>query len=275
MATLAAAMCCSHAPTLLRMRECHDGGWLRLKQAYERLRAELARTAPEFVVVICNDHFDNFFLSAFPTFALGVAPGYRVADEGRGGYWNGAFRGHEEAGSVLARGLVERGFDLTVCYGDMELDHGFALPVSILGGAAFPPIVPLVVNCVYGPQPSLTRCWDLGVAIRRTLTASASPSTYAVLATGGLSHQLVGPNFGMIVETFDREFLDVVSGGRRDAIREWPMAKVLEGGESATEVANWVVCGGIVGTGVPGEVLAYEPLPDALTGMAVMRYQVG
>ncbi len=98
MATLVAAMCCSHAPTVLRMESSDDVGRLRLKDAYGRLRNEIARTAPDFVVVVCNDHVDNFFLNAFPTFALGVAAGYHVADEGRGGYWNGQFRGHEDAG---------------------------------------------------------------------------------------------------------------------------------------------------------------------------------
>lgn len=273
MSELVAAACCSHAPTLTRIAQPGEG-WARLREAYEQLRSAIRSASPDFVVVVSNDHFDNFFLDAFPTFAIGVAERYDVADEGVGGYWDGHFDGNQAASSALAGGLVEEGFDLTLCYGEVVLDHAMGLPVSLLGGLEFPPVVPLFVNSTWGPQPTLRRCWALGRAVRWVLDAWSGAARYAMLATGGLSHQLEGEGFGQIAEDFDRDVLGLLERPGREAITAWTPSDLRRGGDSASEVANWVVCAGVVGNDTTGEVLAYEPLTDALTGMGVLRFDV-
>lgn len=273
MSKLVAAMACSHAPPLLRHLKGEEEGWERLLSGYRQLSDELAAKSPDVVVVITDDHLDNFFLDKMPTFAVGAAPAYDVADEGFGGFWNGHFPGHEELSRVLAAGLVERGFDLVVCHGDVVLDHGVSVPLPFMCDNV-PPIVPVIVNSVVPPYPTPSRCWMLGRAIRAVLDGWDADVSWAVLATGGMSHQLSGPDFGMIDESLDRKLLGALFSADRASVANWTVEELLAGGDSAVEVLNWIVGAGVAGPEPPGEVLVYEPLRTALTGMAVARYEI-
>ena len=95
-----------------------------------------------------------------------------------------------------------------------------------------------------------------------------------MLATGGLSHQLTGPDFGAIYPEFDRQALSILVGTRRSQITTWTVEDLARGGDSASELGNWVVAAGIVGEEPIGEVVEYSPLPDALTGMGVIRFEL-
>lgn len=127
MASLRSAMCCSHAPGLLQVDDTSDAR-KRLNAGYAAAAARMSATPLDFVVFVIDDHLDNYFLNSMPTFALGAAPRYGVADEGIGGYWDGELHGSEAASTALAKGLVGRGFDLAISYDDMVLDHAVTIP---------------------------------------------------------------------------------------------------------------------------------------------------
>lgn len=274
MARLSVAFCCSHAPALVQKKRDEIPGWDRLNKAYDQLASRLAAEAPDFLIVVYDDHLDNFFLNALPTFALGAAPEYGVADEGLGGYWHGKIPGHEKASLVLAEGLVAAGFDLTVCHGDMALDHGASIPVPRVSRDTPLAVVPLAVNCVWPPIPSAARCWELGRAIRRVLSEWDEDVTYGIVGTGGLSHQLDGAQFGRINQRFDQNILDIASGDRRRRLSELSEEELRRGGDGALEILNWTVAAAAAGDEAKAEVLAYEPLTSAVTGMAVLVYDL-
>src|SRR5438067_10575818 len=77
----------SHAPS---MEHIYDAGeevrgsdeWQPLFGTFKDVASWLEELTPDRLVVIYNDHMDQFFLDAYPTFALGVAEEYPVADEG-------------------------------------------------------------------------------------------------------------------------------------------------------------------------------------------------
>ena len=68
----------SHAPS---MEHIYDAGeevresdeWQPLFGPFKEVAAWLEELKPDRLVVIYNDHMDEFFLNAYPTFALGVA----------------------------------------------------------------------------------------------------------------------------------------------------------------------------------------------------------
>lgn len=274
MARLTVAACCSHAPAIVREEEHQNDPWRRFNSAYRQLKGLIQERNPDVMIVVYDDHFDNFFLNAWPTFALGASETYGVADEGGADYWRDPIPGHPAASAVLSEGLIRAGFDLTLCYGDMVLDHGATVPLPRLTDGKMPNVVPLVVNCVSPPTPSAARCWSLGSAIRSVMDNWDEDVTYGVLGTGGLSHQLGGPDFGAMYPDFDREFLDILTGPNRSLVSELSESDLRRGGAGALETANWVVVAGAVGEEAAAQVLAYEPLESAMTGMAVLHYEV-
>ena len=64
-------------------------------------------------------------------------------------------------------------------------------------------IVPININTVQFPLPSAKRVYALGKAVGEAIAAWDSDKTVAVLASGGLSHQLDGERAGFINKEFD------------------------------------------------------------------------
>ena len=77
-------------------------------------------------------------------------------------------------------------------------------------------IVPVSINTVQHPLPSLARCLKLGHSIGRALESYQQDLRVLVVGTGGLSHQLDGKRAGFINKEFDQLCLDKIvqrSGG--------------------------------------------------------------
>jgi hypothetical protein len=58
--------------------------WKPLSDAYVPVREWLARLEPDVAIVVYNDHGADFMFDKYPTFALGAADRYAIADEGFG-----------------------------------------------------------------------------------------------------------------------------------------------------------------------------------------------
>jgi protocatechuate 4,5-dioxygenase beta chain len=69
-------------------------------------------------------------------------------------------------------------------------------------------IVPVCINTVQFPLPSARRCYALGQAVGRAIARWDSGQRVAVIASGGLSHQLDGERAGFINKAFDLQFLE-------------------------------------------------------------------
>src|SRR6185437_10670135 len=161
-------------------------------------------------IVVYNDHGGDFFFDKYPTFAIGAADHYAVADEGMGIRPLPRVRGHFEFSRSWVHSLVYDEFDLTVCQ-ELAVEHGFLVPMHLCfehtpdwSIAA----VPLAVNVLQHPLPTAVRCYKLGQAIRRAVESDGRELRVVVLGTGGMSHQLHGARFGHLNQAFDLEFLD-------------------------------------------------------------------
>jgi protocatechuate 4,5-dioxygenase beta chain len=67
--------------------------------------------------------------------------------------------------------------------------------------------IPVEVNVLQHPLPTARRCLRLGQAIRRAVDSYEKDIKVAIIGTGGMSHQLTGPNFGAMNADEDLDFL--------------------------------------------------------------------
>lgn len=165
----------------------------------------------------------------------------------------------------------------------------------------------MVINVFAPPLPSLRRCLSLGDQLRSALSALPGNRRVAVIGTGGLSHRLPFPDWrsprsdddkflveswvngrgdwqqyeqrrrALIVgsppelnEDFDRDFLARLGAGSlaglpSDVSDEQLVALAGNGGN---EVRPWLTMAAACGH-APGRTIAYSPMPEWLTGMAV------
>jgi aromatic ring-opening dioxygenase catalytic subunit (LigB family) len=242
MATVVAGLGCSHAPSIAH---AYDSGATRepeMKPLFDALAQAarwLAERRPDALVVIYNDHVDNYFFDAWPAFAIGVADEYQIADEGWGPRRFAPVPGHRALSRHLAAQLLDRGFDLTTSH-RMELDHGFLSPMPMIDEGWRVPVVPMTINVVLDPLPAPARCWALGEAVGAAIKSYPEDLRVAVIGTGGLSHQLTGPNFGKVFAEWDREFLVLLEHAPSGLARYTMTDFARLGGEHSIEVVQWL-----------------------------------
>lgn len=214
MARIIAGIGTSHVPSIGGAYDRGKGStpaWKPLFDAYVPVRQWLRELRPDVCIMVYNDHGADFFFDKYPTFAVGCADRYEIADEGFGTRPLPAIRGDVEFSQHLCRSLVYDEFDLTVCQ-KMAVEHGFLVPMHMCfdpEGEGWPVAsVPVAVNVLQHPLPTARRCWRLGQAIRRAVDSYDRDIRVAIIGTGGMSHQLTGPAFGQMQADNDQDFLD-------------------------------------------------------------------
>jgi hypothetical protein len=265
---------CSHAPALAAVYDSQGQDkpkWKPIFDGFAAARRWLDARQPDLLLIAYNDHLNHFFFDAYPTFALGVAAEFPLADEGRATRAFDKLPGHPEFAWHLARCLLQDEFDPTICQ-EMPLDHGVLAPLPLL--AAHPwrvPVVPLAVNVIQHPLPTARRCFRLGQAIGRAVAAYPRPLDVVVLGTGGLSHQLHGPDFGMINPAWDRAFLDLLETDPPALAALSHQEYMQRGGAEAVEMIIWLIMRGALGDAITRVHRTYDT--PALTGLAVSVFE--
>ncbi|MFO1196337.1 MAG: class III extradiol dioxygenase family protein [Burkholderiaceae bacterium] len=249
MARIVGSIMMSHVPAIGRAISKNlqaDPYWAPWFDGFPPVRRWLADVKPDVVVAVYNDHGLNFFLDKMPTFAVGAAPEYRNADEGWGIPTLQPFAGDPTLSWHVIEALVDAEFDVTTCQ-EMLVDHAVTLPMALLwpGDAPWPVrIVPVCVNTVQFPLPSMARGFKLGQAIGRAIASYEEDLKVVVIGTGGLSHQLDGTRAGFINKAFDELcFEKLVSDPQ--ALTKYSIHEVVElAGTQGVEVLNWLTARG-------------------------------
>jgi gallate dioxygenase len=276
MATIVGAVAASHTPTIgfaLDAGKQADPVWQPIFEAFEAPRRWLAEQKPDALVVIYNDHISSFFLDHYSAFTLGVGESWEVADEGGGQRGLPPIAGHPELAAHIGQSVMADSFDLSFFQG-RPLDHGCFSPLSLLMEHAngWPvPIIPLQVGVLQFPTPSARRCLDLGHALRRAIESYPEPLRVAIVATGGLSHQVHGERAGFNNTAWDQEFLELIE---RDPehLASMTQAELAQlGGLEGAEVIMWLVMRGALSASVTKLHQSYY-LPS-MTGIATAVYE--
>jgi protocatechuate 4,5-dioxygenase beta chain len=250
-----------------------DPLWAPLFDGYRPAREWLAQHTPDVAILIYNDHLNGVDLDIVPTFALGTAERYRVADEGFGRRPVPDVVGSPELSFHLLQHLIDEGFDLTV-FRELDVDHGFTVPLSVWTpdpGDAWPcPVIPLMVNVIQYPQPSAARCYALGQALGRAIAGYGGAGTVGILGTGGMSHQLAGARAGFINPTFDHMFLEAIENDPEKLTRFTREELIREAGSEGIELIMWLVMRGALNEHVRKVHSAYHvPASNTAAGLAL------
>jgi protocatechuate 4,5-dioxygenase beta chain len=220
--------------------------WKPIFEGYERAKEWIAKEKPDVCIVVYNDHASAFSLDIIPTFAIGCAEEFGIADEGWGPRSIPAVKGHPELAWHIAQSTVQDEFDMTII-NKMDVDHGLTVPLSLMFGQPdeWPcPIIPLCVNVVVYPVPTGNRCYMLGRAIRKAVESFDKDLKIVIFGTGGMSHQLQGKRAGLINQEFDTRFLDNLT---KDpiALTKIPHLEYLrESGSEGIEMVMWLIMRG-------------------------------
>lgn len=250
--------------------------WKPFFDGFPPIREWLAAQRPDVVVMFYNDHGLNFFLDKMPTFAVGAAERYCNADEGWGIPTLAPLRGHTELSWHLIESLVGEDFDVVSCQ-EMLVDHACTLPLKLFWPEGDCPVavVPVCINTVQFPLPSARRCYALGQAVGRAIARWDSDQRVAVIASGGLSHQLDGERAGFINKAFDLQFLESLATNPEWATQFSVHELVEKTGTQGVELLMWLAMRGALSSAAPGvrRVHGNYHIPISNTATAVLALE--
>ena len=253
MARISASVYTSHVPAIgaaLDLGKSGEPYWQKVFAGYEYSKQWLKDNKPDVIFLVYNDHANAFSLEMIPTFAIGTAAEFEIADEGWGPRPVPKVIGHPRLASHIAQSVIQDDFDLTIV-NKMAVDHGLTVPLSLMCGALDPvkdawpcPVIPFAVNVVQYPVPSGRRCYHLGRAIRKAIESCDEPLNVQIWGTGGMSHQLQGPRAGLINAEWDNNFLDRLIADPQDLANMPNIDYVREAGSEGIELVMWLIARG-------------------------------
>lgn len=250
--------------------------WRPLFEGYEGARKWMADADPDVIILAYNDHASAFDLDLIPTFAIGVADEFPIADEGYGPRDIPKVVGYPELAWHLAESLILNGFDMTIV-NDLPVDHGLTVPLSIMYGKPdkWPAkVIPLAVNVIQYPPPTGQRCFALGRAIRNAVQTFPDGDNLkvAVFGTGGMSHQLQGERAGWINTPFDSAFLDRLADDP-EGLTEISHTELLrDAGSEGIELVMWLIMRGAMSRQVR-EVHRHYHVPASNTAAGLIIFE--
>jgi protocatechuate 4,5-dioxygenase, beta chain len=280
MATIVGGIGTTHVPSIgkaIAEGKQKDPYWKPFFKGFDYVHYWLARTKPDVAVVFYNDHGLNFFLDKLPTFAIGASGEYRSEDEGWGIPVSRPVPGDADLSWHLVNALVADEFDVTTCQ-EMLIDHAVTIPMALMWPSAAASdrpwpvkIIPVEINTVQHPLPSMTRCLKLGRAIGRALESYPRDLRVVVVGTGGLSHQLDGTRAGFVNKDFDALCLDKIVA-EPEALARYSIHELVElSGSQGVEFLNWMAMRGAL-TGRVSELNRNYHIPVSNTAAATVVY---
>jgi protocatechuate 4,5-dioxygenase beta chain len=276
-AELVGAIGTSHIPAVgvaIDKGRTQDDYWKPYFDKLPPAREWMATTNPDVCIVVYNDHATAFSLELIPTFALGMAERFGIADEGFGPRPVPDVMGHPELAWHLAESLILDEFDMTLV-NEMEVDHGLTVPLSVAYGQPdeWPcRVIPLAVNVVQYPPPTGNRCFRLGQAIRRAIDSYPGDERVVIFGTGGMSHQLQAQRAGLINAEWDSRFLDLLVHDPEAAAAIPHVEYLREAGSEGIELVMWLIMRGAMNPKVDEIYRAtHVPTSNTHNGLLVLE----
>jgi gallate dioxygenase len=276
MAHIVGGIAASHTPTIgfaYDRNKRDDPVWAPIFQNFAPLSAWLAEKKPDVLVLIYNDHVTSFFFDHYSAFALGIGPEWSVADEGGGARALPPIQGHPQLAAHIGNSLMADEFDMSF-FQRKSLDHGVFSPLSMLcpHEPEWPTqLIPLQMGVLQMPVPSALRFYKLGRALRRAIESFPEDLKVAIVATGGLSHQVHGERAGFNNIEWDQRFLDLFERDPEQLAGMTIAEYAKLGGFEGSEVVMWLTMRGALSSNVECKFRSYY-LPS-MAGIATAIYE--
>jgi hypothetical protein len=273
MADIVAAALTSHAPLVTGRPNVADAAQReRLYAGFHEVGRRLAATRPDLLVMFVNDHIQNFPYSNMPAFCIGLCDDYDAPSPGSSAFMKIPARklaGAPAWGMALLEAGLAGGFDFAYSY-EIDTWDEIAVPLHFLSPEGSVPVLPIYTNCAAPPLPTPRRCHAMGAFVGDFIRARPAGERVAVIATGGISHWVGTPQTGRINTEWDHWVLDHIARADLEPLLQLTEADIeRDGGNGGQEIRNWLALLGAV-PGWKGEALAYEPVPEWITGCATV-----
>lgn len=274
MAEIVGVFAASHTPVMIQFPEAIPTHHREeIFAAYREFGRSVAAARPQALVILSDDHVHNFFLDNFPALCIGAADEYPTPVE----HWlktdKRVLRGDAALGAYLLTSALEADFDPALSM-ELTLDHGVLTPLVLAGVPMDIAVVPVLINCVQPPLPTMGRCHRFGRWLGGALRAYEGLERVAVIATGGISHDLSTPRMGMVNEKFDREFLRLLEASDAEGAVRFATEHVNEAGNGGEEIRMWLAAMGCA-DGRPFRTRYYSPVQHWYTGIGLGEWQLG
>jgi gallate dioxygenase len=277
MARIVGGLAASHTPTIgfaYDRDKRRDPAWAPIFENFAPLTRWIGEKRPDVLVLIYNDHVTSFFFDHYSAFALGIGPEWKVADEGGGPRDLPPIAGHPALAAHIGQSLMADEFDMSF-FQKRALDHGVFSPLSVLcpHEPRWPvSLIPLQMGVLQLPIPTARRFYKLGLALRRAIESYPEDIRVAVVATGGLSHQVHGERCGFNNPEWDARFLDLFETDP-ERLANMTIAEYAKlGGFEGAEIVMWLTMRGALPAGARCTHRAYY-LPS-MTGIATAIFDV-
>jgi len=181
-------------------------------------------------------------------------------------------KGHAAFGRHLLDTALNDDFEPALSH-RLKLDHGICIPLWRIGVDPGLPIVPLIVNDLEAPMPSIRRCLAWGRLLRQAIESYPESLRVAVLGTGGLSHSIGETTMGWIDEEFDHTCIKHFEDGEDTRLAAFLTEALPRTGNGAHEIRDWVVAHAAAGS-KGFELIDYFPSPETLVGAGFASWRV-
>ena len=170
------------------------------------------------------------------------------------------FPGYPPLADHLISSLIEEGFDVASSL-ELRPEHGLDEAFRTLYDHYEPngtlPMVPLILSRYLPSQATPARCYALGGALRRALESWDREMRVALMASGGLSHQIVDEELDhIVVNALVEQDFDTLCSLPRDR---------LNGAPGTPEILNWITVAGAMEP-VGMTLVDYVPCYRSLAG---------
>ena len=273
MADLVGAFAASHGPLIAReWGNLPDGPKNALDTAFTEMGKRLKAAEPDVLVIFSPDHWVNFFINNLPSFCIGIGDEHDGPPEPfmQAVYPHKTLPGHPGFGRHLLDTALENDFDPAISH-RLTLDHGFCVPLWRMGLDPSLPIVPVTVNDLEAPMPTLRRCIAWGKMLRQAIDSYPDDLRVAVLGTGGLSHSIGEPTMGEIDEPFDELCIDLFKNADDNALAAGLEKALATTGNGAEEVRDWVIVHAAAGS-KGFDLIDYTPIPEVYVGCGMAEW---
>jgi len=202
-----------------------------LQRGMAMLSQKLSAVNPDCVVMVSNLHGDipAHQQQIFSVFTGDQLPSYGAPAP------SSQLPTEPDLAKHLVETLNEDGFDVCGCP-DLGAASGigdaFTFLYELYAQPGTLPMVPVMISRYLPNQPSPRRAHALGAALRDAIQSWGSPKRVAIMASGGLSHQILD-------EPLDREVVRALTIADTEALCSIPRDR-LNRGPGTPEILNWV-----------------------------------
>ncbi len=228
-----------------------------IQRAIKSLSAVLQEAAPDAIVCISNPHGVAPQDRMEPVFGMYMShtesrierSGHQTSARRQAVESQPTFVGQQvepyatcpELADQLMHCLIADGVDVASCF-QSDPTAGIEGPFTFAYDMFLPdrstPVVPFLLSRYLPHQATSARCYAVGQSIRRAIESWDSDMRVAIMASGGLSHQIID-------EELDRLVIDALLHKDVETLSYLPREQ-LNRAPGTPEILNWVVLAGAV-----------------------------